>query len=136
MLFVIPVILFDFHSSSILPDFFNSVLFVIPVILFDFHSYSILADFQRPPPPPLSEAKVMNILYFYMYKSFPRYRFLLPCHNRFSKTNQSVIQSQNFLTFNEPRNRFQEIDSASLCSLAGRHDNPNPARFLAPTRLF
>jgi hypothetical protein len=32
-------------------------------------------------------------------------------------------------TFQEPRNRFQEIDSASLSSLAGRYDNPIPTRF-------
>jgi hypothetical protein len=32
----------------------------------------------------------------------------------------------------EPRNRFQGINSASLCSLAGRYDNPIPTRFLAP----
>ncbi len=32
----------------------------------------------------------------------------------------------------EPRNRFQGINSASLCSLAGRYDNPIPNRFLAP----
>ncbi len=38
----------------------------------------------------------------------------------------------HFWTFKEPRNRFQGIDSASLCSLAGRHDNPIPTRFLAP----
>jgi hypothetical protein len=38
-----------------------------------------------------------------------------------------------FKTFMEPRNRFQGIDSASLCSLAGRYDNPIPTRFLAPT---
>ncbi len=31
----------------------------------------------------------------------------------------------------EPRNRFQGIDPASLCSLAGRYDNPIPTRFLA-----
>jgi hypothetical protein len=30
------------------------------------------------------------------------------------------------------RNRFQGIDSASLCSLAGRYDNPIPTRFLVP----
>jgi hypothetical protein len=29
----------------------------------------------------------------------------------------------------EPRNRFQGMNSASLCSLAG-HDNPIPTRFL------
>jgi hypothetical protein len=32
----------------------------------------------------------------------------------------------------EPRNRFQGMNSASLCSLAGRHDNPIPTRFLSP----
>jgi hypothetical protein len=30
-------------------------------------------------------------------------------------------QSPNFRTFKEPRNRFQEIDSPSLCNLAGRY---------------
>ncbi len=30
-----------------------------------------------------------------------------------------------------PRNRFQGMKSASLCSLAGRYDNPIPPRFLA-----
>ena len=32
----------------------------------------------------------------------------------------------------EPRNRFQGIDSASLCSLADRYYDPIPTRFLAP----
>ncbi len=32
----------------------------------------------------------------------------------------------------EPRNRFQGMNSASLCNLAGRYDNPIPTRFLAP----
>ncbi len=32
----------------------------------------------------------------------------------------------------EPRNRFQGMNSASLCSLAGRYDIPIPTRFLAP----
>jgi hypothetical protein len=38
----------------------------------------------------------------------------------------------------EPRNRFQGMNSASLCSLAGRYDNHIPTRFLAPSyyRLF
>ncbi len=31
-----------------------------------------------------------------------------------------------------PRNLFQGMNSASLCSLAGRYDNPIPNRFLAP----
>ncbi len=33
--------------------------------------------------------------------------------------------------FKEPRDRFQGIDSASLCSLASLHDNPIPTLFLA-----
>jgi hypothetical protein len=32
----------------------------------------------------------------------------------------------------EPRIRFQGMNSASLCSLAGRYDNPIPTRLLAP----
>jgi hypothetical protein len=38
----------------------------------------------------------------------------------------------NFLTFKEPKNRFQGTNSARLCSLTGRYDNPIPTRFLAP----
>ena len=41
-------------------------------------------------------------------------------------------QSPNFLTFKEPKNRFQGTNSTRLCSLAGRYDNPVPTRFLAP----
>ncbi len=32
----------------------------------------------------------------------------------------------------EPRNQCQGINSASLCILAGRYDNPIPTRCLAP----
>ncbi len=32
----------------------------------------------------------------------------------------------------EPRNRLQGMNSASLCSLAGRYGNPIPSRFLVP----
>jgi hypothetical protein len=39
--------------------------------------------------------------------------------------------SPYFETFMEPRNRFQGMNSASLCSLAGQYDNPIPTRFLA-----
>ncbi len=51
------------------------------------------------------------------------------------KQYQERIQNTRdgiFLTFKEPRNRFQEIDFASLCSLAVRYDNPIPTWFLAP----
>jgi hypothetical protein len=44
-------------------------------------------------------------------------------------------QSPNFETFKEPRNRFQGIGSASLCSLAGRYDCFVPTQFLDP-KLF
>jgi hypothetical protein len=43
---------------------------------------------------------------------------------------------RHFKTFKEPRNRFQELDPASLCSLAGRQDNLIPARFLAPIDCY
>jgi hypothetical protein len=36
----------------------------------------------------------------------------------------------------EPRTRFQGINSANLCSLADRYDNPIPTRFLAPIDCF
>ncbi len=37
-----------------------------------------------------------------------------------------------FLNFKEPRNRFQGIDADSLCSMAGRYDNPIQTRLLVP----
>ncbi len=42
------------------------------------------------------------------------------------------IRGGIFQTCREPRNRFQGIDSASLCSLAGRYENTNPTWFLVP----
>jgi hypothetical protein len=41
-------------------------------------------------------------------------------------------QSPNFKTFKESKNRFQGTNSAKLCSLAGRYNNPILTRFLAP----
>ncbi len=41
-------------------------------------------------------------------------------------------QGPNFLSFKEPRNWFQGMNSASLCNLAGRYNNPIPPRFVAP----
>ncbi len=43
-----------------------------------------------------------------------------------------IQRSPNFQTFKEPRNRSKGIDSATLCSLVGRYDNPIPTRFLVP----
>jgi hypothetical protein len=42
------------------------------------------------------------------------------------------VQIPSFQTFKDPKNRFQGINSASLCSLAGRYDIPIPTRFLVP----
>jgi hypothetical protein len=42
------------------------------------------------------------------------------------------LQIRALSPFMEPRNRFQGMNSASLCSLAGRYDQPLPPRFLAP----
>jgi hypothetical protein len=38
--------------------------------------------------------------------------------------SQKKLQSWYFYTCMGPRNRFQGMNSASLCSLAGRYDNP------------
>ncbi len=54
--------------------------------------------------------------------------FFYSLHGSFETT----MQSPNYYTYKEPRNRFQGINSASLCILAGRYDNPLPTRFLAP----
>jgi hypothetical protein len=51
---------------------------------------------------------------------------------RFFRLQASLCkQSTNFSTFKEPKNRFQGTNSARLCSLAGRYDNPIPTWFLA-----
>ncbi len=41
----------------------------------------------------------------------------------------SHLQSSNFLTFQEPKNRCHGINSTSLCRLTDRYDNPLPTRF-------
>ncbi len=55
-----------------------------------------------------------------------------------NKINKLNISGRFWVNKSEPEslnvrlNRFQGINSASLCSLAGRYDNPFPTRFLAP----
>jgi hypothetical protein len=39
-------------------------------------------------------------------------------------------QRPNFQTFMEPKNRFQGTNSARLCRLAGRYENPIPSSYL------
>jgi hypothetical protein len=45
---------------------------------------------------------------------------------------QWSVQSPYFLNVYGAQNRFQGMNSASLCSLAGQYDNPIPTPFLAP----
>jgi hypothetical protein len=67
------------------------------------------------------------------------YNKILVCsHNKCRKflltlpVKLSNLLSRDFIAFKEPKNWFQEINYASLCSLAGRYDNSIPTRFLAP----
>jgi hypothetical protein len=53
-------------------------------------------------------------------------------HNKMILDHVQAVQSPNFLTVKEPRNRFYGINSASLCSLAGLYDISLHTRFLAP----
>jgi hypothetical protein len=49
------------------------------------------------------------------------------------KTYERELILRHFqITFKKFKNRFQRIDSASLCSLAGRYVNTIPTRFLTP----
>jgi hypothetical protein len=59
---------------------------------------------------------------------------------RYSEARGTLIYEKNLKSkiscqtpFKEPKNRFQGTNSARLCSLAGRYDNPLPTQFLAPT---
>ncbi len=47
-------------------------------------------------------------------------------------------RARTFKLLRSPGNRFQGINSVSLCSLVGQYDNPIPTRFLllSPHRLF
>ncbi len=54
--------------------------------------------------------------------------------HRFFERNMYILKTEpEFLNFKEPKHLFQVINSARLCSPAGRYDNPIPTRFLAPT---
>jgi hypothetical protein len=52
-------------------------------------------------------------------------------HDLISIKSTKKYTEPEFLTFKEPKNRFQGTNSARLSSLAGRYDNPIPTRFLA-----
>ncbi len=58
------------------------------------------------------------------------FKIQMKAFHSFYETNTSYmyfrksLQSPNFKICKEPRNWFQGIDSVSLCSLAGRDDNP------------
>jgi hypothetical protein len=55
-----------------------------------------------------------------------------PQSNVLTRGPPQVVQRPNFLSFKEPKDRFQGTNSATLCSLAGRYDKPIPTRVLAP----
>jgi hypothetical protein len=73
----------------------------------------------------------MAKLKYPLYTSLFTVRDRSSCIFAWAEGGRTAAQSPYFLTFMEPRNRFQGMNSASLCSLAGRHDNPIPPRFLA-----
>jgi hypothetical protein len=56
---------------------------------------------------------------------------LVPGSQRISKGTDRK-PSPNFKTFKEPQESIPRINSANLCSLAARYDNPIPTRFLVP----
>ncbi len=56
-------------------------------------------------------------------------------HRTVSGVGDEVLYYYRARIFKEPKNRFLWINSASLCSLAGRYDNPIPARFLVPIKI-
>jgi hypothetical protein len=73
--------------------------------------------YQPQPPPPLHGVKIG----WKIITLFHRFRLI-----------RSTSEPE-FLNFQRaPKNRFQGINSASLCSLTGRYDNPIPTRCLAP----
>jgi hypothetical protein len=96
-------------------------------------------------PPPLSFPKLGKMPIrvaalafdhcFLCYRSLCTLQFPLPLiirEKRVTAMQCNRIQSWYFWTCMGPRNRFQGMNSASLCSLAGRYNNPIPTRCLAP----
>ncbi len=55
--------------------------------------------------------------------------------SKLSRVPTPQKQSPNFKTFIEHKHRFQGINSAIRCSLAGRYVNPIPTRFLDPPQI-
>ncbi len=54
-----------------------------------------------------------------------------PSKKTIAKGSLFLFKYRARITFMEPKNRFQGINSASIYSLAGRYDNPIPNLFLA-----
>ncbi len=75
--------------------------------------------------PPSSKIHPANLIRL----AYSRYKHV--CANTISVVNVQIL-SPYFLTFRETRNRFQGINSANLCTLAGRYDNPISTWFLDP----
>ncbi len=78
----------------------------------------------------LEEINRINSIWSRVYNGFIRF---LPLHftrKTFHHTRDSIFQPFRIPGIDTkesiPRNRFKGIDSSSLCSLAGRYDNPIP----------
>ncbi len=84
---------------------FYSMLLTVPSILVDFKKTIPFSGFKNP------------------YKKIRETRKLESIHEKHF-LEQGRKPEPDYVMFREPRNRFQEIDSASLCSLTGRYDNP------------
>ena len=93
------------------------------------------------PPPYLNVIKsriyfILITLFVYNNKFlFKVYKLHTVCSGGFQRgagSSPGMVEARIFYTFKEPMNRFQGINSASQCSLAGRYDNPILTRFLAP----
>ncbi len=93
-------------------------------------------DFCRRLQPPSTRTPRIGGLFstptfFFFIRKFRLFYFYIFRENVIQFTEKSFL-SPIFSTFKKPKNRFQGINSASLCSLAGRYDNPVPTWFLAP----
>jgi hypothetical protein len=116
------------HSGTTFIDCsFSSCIFLQPTI-----PVLSLLIFLQPTIPVLSlliflhpTIPVLSLLIF-LQPNIPVLSFLI----QYSSANHPCSFSSYIPQ--KTRNRFKRIDSASLCSLASRYDNPIPTRLLAP----
>jgi hypothetical protein len=89
-----------------------------------------------PPPPPRTTSRLLDGYLKTTWMFFLHLGHLLyaswPTIVNLTTKSHTVTLSCYFWTCMGPRNRFQGMNSASLCSLAGRYNNPIPTPCLAP----